>query len=100
MITKLWQTNMDIKTKYDIGDTVYFLDDNEMAKGTVKGFLVKGGSDVLEGFQEKYTVEFFSPYWREVVKKDFDVDRLFATPADLWAALTADFSEYEKEEEK
>ena len=89
---------MNIKTKFDIGATVYFLDDNEMAKGTVKGFLVKGGSDVPSGFQEKYSVEFFSPYWCEAITKEFDVDRLFATPQELWAALMADFSEYEKEE--
>lgn len=88
---------MKIETRFEIGDTVYFLNDNEMAKGTAKDFLVKGGSDVSAGFQEKYTVEFFSPYWCEVVTKEFDVDRLFATPQDLWAALVADFSEYEKE---
>lgn len=91
---------MNIKTKFDIGATVYFLDDNEMAKGTVKGFLIKGGSDVPSGFQEKYSVEFFSPYWCEAITKEFDVDRLFATPQALWAALIADFSEYEKEVEK
>lgn len=89
---------MNIKTKFDIGATVYFLDDNEMAKGTVKGFLVKGGSDVPSGFQEKYSVEFFSPHWcYEAITKEFDVDRLFATPQELGAALLADFSEYEKE---
>ena len=89
---------MNIKTKFDIGATIYFLDDNEMAKGTVKGFLVRGGSNVPSDFHEKYSVEFLSPYWCGEATKEFDADRLFATPQALGAALLADFSEYEKEE--
>lgn len=89
---------MKIETRFEIGDTVYFLNDNEMAKGTAKGFLVKGGSDVQAGYQEKYTVEFFSPYWCEVVTKEFNVDRLFATPQALVEGLMLNFSNKEENE--
>lgn len=88
------QKDMKINTKYNVGDTVYFLNDNQLYKGVVKQIIININSRVLE----IYEVAFINRY-NEESTKDIGAEELFESAKDLFDNLMLDFAKSAKENE-
>ena len=88
------QNNMQIDTKFNVGDTVYFLNDNKLYKGVVKQIIINIDSSVLE----IYEVAFINRD-NEESKKDIGAEELIESAKDLFDNLMLNFSKSEKENE-
>lgn len=84
---------MELKTKFNVGDTVYFLNNNELYKGVVNDITINVNSRILE----IYEVSFRSKYDYEALKKDIGADYLFESAKDVVDNLMLDFEDSEKE---
>lgn len=87
---------MKLKTKFNVGDTVYFLNNKQLYKGVVNNIQININSCVLE----TYKVSFIDKDdYCENCKKigDFDVDELFESAKHLVDKLMLDFENSEKE---
>lgn len=84
---------MKIETEYNIGDTVFFILENEIQKGVVQDLNISVHSDIYE----KYNVKCVLPDCGENTITLFS-DRLFATPQALVEGLMLNFSNKEDNE--
>ena len=87
---------MKIETKFNVGDTVYFLRDDEIYKGVINQTIINVRStDILE----KYEVEYLDRYYARV-RADIDADSLFENAKGVVDKLMLDFENSEKENEQ
>lgn len=94
---------MELKTKFNIGDTVYFLIDNALYKGVIneiniKVSFIQSVQNSWSDFKEIYEVKYINRRNVEV-KKDIGLDSLFKTANDLFDKLSFDFKNANKEKE-
>lgn len=94
---------MKIETKFNIGDTVYFLIDNALYKGVINEINIKVSyiqsvQIPWSDFKEIYEVKYINRKFVEV-KKDIGFDSLFKTENDLFDKLAYDFKNANKENE-
>lgn len=83
---------MKIETKFNVGDTVYFLRDDEIYKGVINQTIINVRStDILE----KYEVEYLDRYY-ERIRADIDADSLFENAKGVVDKLKLDFENAEK----
>ena len=87
---------MKIETKFNVGDTVYFLRDNEIYKGFINQTFINVRSTDID---EKYEVEYINGYY-ERVRADIDADSLFENAKGVVEKLMKDFKNSEKENEQ
>lgn len=94
---------MKIETKFNIGDTVYFLIDNALYKGVINEINIKVSyiqsvQIPWSDFKEIYEVKYINRRNVEV-KKDIGFDSLFKNLYDLFEKLEFDFKNANKEKE-
>lgn len=94
---------MKIETKFNIGDTVYFLIDNALYKGVIneiniKVSFIQSVQIPWSDFKEIYEVKYINRRNVEV-KKDIGLDSLFKNANDLFDKLVFDFKNANKEKE-
>lgn len=94
---------MKIETKFNIGDTVYFLIDNALYKGVINEINIKVSyiqsvQIPWSDFKEIYEVKYINRKNVEV-KKDIGIDSLAKTSNDLFDKLAFDFKNANKENE-
>ena len=94
---------MKIETKFNIGDTVYFLFDNALYKGVINEINIKVSyiqsvKIPWSDFKEIYEVKYINRKNVEV-KKDIGFDSLFKNANDLFDKLSFDFKNANKENE-
>lgn len=94
---------MKIETKFNIGDTVYFLIDNALYKGVINEINIKVSyiqsvQIPWSDFKEIYEVKYINRRNVEV-KKDIGLDSLFKNANDLFDKLAFDFKNANKENE-
>ena len=85
---------MKIETEYNIGDTVFFIHEDEIQKGVVQNLKIM----VHPNIYEKYNVKCFFPDCGECTI-ELASDRLFATPQALVEGLMLNFSNKEDDEQ-
>lgn len=83
---------MELKTKFEVGDTVYFLYDNELYKGVVNNIRINVASRILEIYEVSFTSR--EDYCE--LKEDIGADNLFKSAKDVIDNLMLDF---EKQDE-
>lgn len=86
---------MELKTKFNVGDTVYFLNDNTLYKGDVNDIIINVSSVITEF----YNVKFVNREDYEECTIDIGADSLFESAKDLVDKLMLDFENSEKENE-
>lgn len=84
---------MEFKTKFDVGETVYFLHNNELYKGVINQIII----NVRPSIFEKYEVSFTSHEDYEALKKNIDADCLFESKKEVIDNLMLDFEKREEE---
>lgn len=94
---------MKIETKFNVGDTVYFLIDNALYKGVINEINIKVSyiqsvQIPWSDFKEIYEVKYINRRNVEV-KKDIGLDSLFKNANDLFDKLLFDFKNANKEKE-
>lgn len=91
---------MKIETKFEVGDTVYFIRDNILNKGVINEIIINvRGFFNSEGFiSERYEVKYLN-YCQEVVTDKIEVDYLFNNTKELFDKLILDFEKSENENE-
>ena len=94
---------MELKTKFNIGDTVYFLIDNALYKGVIneinsKVSYIQSVQIPWSDFKEIYEVKYINRRNVEV-KKDIGFDSLFKNANELVDNLMFDFKKANKENE-
>lgn len=83
---------MKLETKFNVGDTVYFLNDNKLYKGVVNDITINVNSRILE----IYEVSFRSKYDYEALKKDIGADELFESAKAVVDKLMLDFGKQDE----
>ena len=84
---------MKIETKFNVGDTVHFLRNDEIYKGFINQTIINVRStDILE----KYEVEFLNRYY-ERVRAEIEADSLFENAKGVVEKLMKDFEKSEKD---
>ena len=73
---------MDIKTKYNIGDEVYFIIYSEIVKQTIIGISLEVNDTNCEPLTSYY-IECMDPYEDRMIKKPYQTSDLYATPEEL-----------------
>lgn len=86
---------MKFETKFNVGDTVYFLRDDEIYKGVINQTIINVRSTDI---WEKYEVEYLDRYY-ERVRADIDADSLFENAKGVVEKLMKDFEDAENENE-
>lgn len=92
---------MKIETKFNIGDTVYFLIDNALYKGVINEINIKVSyiqsvQIPWSDFKEIYEVKYINSRNVEV-KKDISTDNLFKSATALVDKLMLDLEKREEE---
>ena len=94
---------MKLETRFNVGETVYFLLDNALYKGVINEINIKVSyiqsvqipwSDLQEIYEVKYINRM-----SEEVKKDIAVDSLFKSANDLFDKLAFDLKNANNENE-
>ena len=85
---------MKFETKFNVGETVYFLSDNTLYKGVVNEIII----NVRGGILEMYEVKFVNRDCEEATQ-DIGSDFLFKSTSDLFNKLMSDFKNANKENE-
>lgn len=86
---------MELKTKFNVGDTVYFLNDNTLYKGDVNDIIINVSSDITEF----YNVKFVNREDYEECTIDIGADSLFESAKGVVDNLMLDFENSDKENE-
>lgn len=82
---------MKIETKFNVGETVYFISDNVLNKGVIKEIII----NVMSSIFEKYEVKYIN-YCYEEVTDVIEGVYLFKNTRDLFDKLILDFENSEK----
>lgn len=86
---------MKFETKFNVGDSVYFLRNDEIHKGLINQTIINVRStDILE----MYEVEYLDGYY-ERLRANIDADSLFENAKGVVDKLKLDFENHEKENE-
>lgn len=83
---------MKINTKFNIGDTVYFIIDNVLNKGVINEVIIN--VRVRGGILERYRVEYLN-YCHEKVTDNIETEYLFNNTKELFEQLILDFENSE-----
>lgn len=86
---------MELKTKFNVGDTVYFLNDNTLYKGDVNDIIINVSSVITEF----YNVKFVNREDYEECTIDICADSLFESAKGVVDNLMLDFENSDKENE-
>ena len=86
---------MELKTKFNVGDTVYFLNDNTLYKGDVNDIIINVSSVITEF----YNVKFVNREDYEECTIDIGADSLFESAKEVVDNLMLDFENSDKENE-
>ena len=94
---------MKLETKFNVGDTVYFLVNNVLYKGVINEINIKVSyiqsvQIPWSDLQEIYEVNYINRMSEEV-KKDIAFDSLFKSTSDLFNKLMSDFKNANNENE-
>lgn len=85
---------MKIETKFNVGDTVYFLRDEKIYKGVInQTFLDVRSTDILEKHEVEYLGE------DSEIIEDIDADSLFENAKGVVEKLMKDFEKSENSNE-
>lgn len=84
---------MELKTKFNVGDTVYFLNDNTLYKGDVNDIIINVSSVITEF----YNVKFVNREDYEECTIDIGADSLFESAKEVVDDLMLDFEKREEE---
>ena len=84
---------MELKTKFNVGDTVYFLNDNTLYKGDVNDIII----NVRSVITEFYNVKFVNREDYEECTIDIGADSLFESAKEVVDNLMLDFENSDKE---
>lgn len=85
---------MKLETKFNVGETVYFLSDNTLYKGVVNDINI----NIRSVITEYYEVKFVNRDWEEATE-DIGADSLFECTSDLFNKLMSDFKNANNENE-
>lgn len=85
---------MKFETKFNVGNTVYFISDNVLNKGVITEIIINVRGPILERYEVKYL-----NYCQEEVKDDIEVDYLFNNTKELFDKLILDFENSEEEKQ-
>lgn len=86
---------MKLETKFNAGDSVYFLRNDEIHKGLINQTIINVRStDILE----MYEVEYLDGYY-ERLRANIGADSLFENAKGVVDKLMLDFENHEKENE-
>lgn len=83
---------MEFKTKFNVGETVYFISDNILNKGVIKKILI----DFRPAIWERYEVKYLN-YCSEEVKANIEAEFLFESAKEVVDDLMLDFEKREEE---
>lgn len=89
---------MEFKTKFNVGETVYFISDNILNKGVIKEIIINvRGFFNSEGFiSERYEVKYLN-YCSEEVTANIDAEFLFESAKEVVDDLMLDLEKREEE---
>lgn len=85
---------MKLETKFNVGDTAYFIVDKRIYKGVITKIII----EVWPAIWERYEVKYFDEC-HEKVKDCIEAESLFESGKDLVDKLLLDFENSEKENE-
>lgn len=85
---------MKIETKFNIGDTVYFIIDNVLNKGVINEVIINVRGGILERYEVKYL-----NYCHEKVTDKIEAEYLFNNTKELFEQLILDYQNLENEDE-